>query len=130
MKKVLYFMLLSLALHAQTYQWKWAKQGGGDGGSLSSTFDIWQDEHIRDVAVDNNNNYYFLTNIYGGALNSNNPALDGSPVIHYGGTYDDSDLLLFSTDCLGNVRWTRTIGGTGNEELAWKIQIDTTAGFI
>ena len=40
----------------------------------------------------------------------------------------DSDLLLFSLDCQGNFRWSRTIGGNGDGDFAWKIEVDNNGG--
>ncbi|WP_262152717.1 T9SS type A sorting domain-containing protein [Chryseobacterium foetidum] len=104
---------------SQTYQWQWGKQAGGQTGSVGSGFDYLNDESIRDIAVDNNNNTYYLATIW--AQNQN---LDGTAVT----SYHQKDLFLFSTDCQGNVRWSRTIGGTGTSEHAWNIEVDNNGG--
>ena len=121
MKKILYFsLLLTAALSsAQTYSWQWAKSGGGNSGSSGSGFSEISDEMIRDVVIDNNNNSYYLTKIY-----PQNPNIDGTTVT----SYQNSDLLLFSLDCQGNLRWTRTIGGRGDSETAWNLEIDNLGG--
>lgn len=121
MKKILYFsLLLTAALSsAQTYTWQWAKAGGGNSGSSGSGFSEIFDEMIRDVVVDNNNNSYYLTKIY-----PQNPNIDGTPVT----SYQHSDLLLFSLDCQGALRWTRTIGGYGDSEFAWNLKVDNNGG--
>ncbi len=122
MKKILYyslFLLLPLSISAQTYTWQWAKAGGGDAAPSGSGISETQDELIRDVVVDSNNNSYYLTKIY-----PQNPNINGTPVTSYQG----SDLLLFSLDCQGNLRWTRTIGGSGDNETAWKLNVDNTGG--
>lgn len=121
MKKILYFSLLLTAVlsSAQTYTWQWAKSGGGSTGSSGSGFSETRDEMIRDVVIDNNNNSYYLTKIY-----PQNPNIDGTPVT----SYENSDLLLFSLDCQGNLRWKRTIGGRGDSEFAWKINVDNNGG--
>ncbi|QFG53814.1 T9SS type A sorting domain-containing protein [Chryseobacterium sp.] len=122
MKKQLYLLLLgSLATlaSAQTYSWQWAKYGGGNTGSPSLGFNYTQDESIRDIAVDNQNNYYYLA-----TMNPTNPTLNGTAV----NNYDRQDLFLFSTDCQGNVRWTRNIGGTTAVQQSWNIELDNNGG--
>ena len=121
MKKILYLLLLTFSFlgNAQTYTWKWAQYGGGDNGSFGSGFTYTQDESIRDIAVDSNNNYYYLA-----TNNPGSPTLNGTPVTNY----DSQDLFLFSTDCQGNVRWTKTIGGRLRTEYAWNIELDNNGG--
>ena len=123
MKHALYFLIilafLPITNSAQTYQWQWAKAGGGDNANTSTGFTIAGDETIRDVVVDDQNNSYYLTTI-----NPGNPNLNGIPVTNY----NLSDLFLFSTDCNGNIRWSRTIGGKGENENAWKIEVDNMGG--
>lgn len=129
MKKILLFAfaLFTLSFSAQTYTWQWGKMGGGDNGfsgeTSSSYFpDFTRHEMILDMAVDANNNYYYLTPIYGG--NSN---IDGSAVNTY---TDDRNILLFSTDCNGNLRWKRVIGGSSDNEKAYRIQLDNNGGLL
>lgn len=119
--KILYLLLLTFSFlgNAQTYTWKWAQYGGGDNGSFGSGFTYTQDESIRDIAVDSNNNYYYLA-----TNNPGSPTLNGTPVTNY----DSQDLFLFSTDCQGNVRWTKTIGGRLRTEYAWNIELDNNGG--
>lgn len=121
MKKILYlsFLLTFFLSSAQTYSWQWAKTGGGTNGSSGTGFNQFEDEHILDMVVDNQNNTYYLVALYDG-----NPLLDGQSVTHYAGR----DLLIFSTDCQGNLRWTRTIGGYGNAGQAQKIVLDNNGG--
>lgn len=121
MKKILYLLLLtfSFLVNAQTYTWQWAQYGGGDNGSYGSGFTYTRDESIRDIAVDNNNNYYYLA-----TNNPGNPTLNGTPVTNY----HSQDLFLFSTDCQGNIRWTKTIGGRFRWEYAWNIELDNNGG--
>ncbi len=123
MKKQLYLLLLSSLTTfatAQTYSWQWAKAGGGDIGSAAgSGFYETRDEMIRDVVVDNNNNSYHLTAVY-----PQNPNINGTAV----NSYHQKDLLLFSLDCQGNLRWSTTIGGQGDSENAWKLAVDNNGG--
>ena len=123
MKKQLYLLvtlLSAISVTAQTYSWQWAKAGGGDIGSGGgSGFYENRDEMIRDVVVDNNNNSYHLTSIY-----PQNPNINGTAVT----SYHQKDLLLFSLDCQGNLRWSTTIGGQGDSENAWKLAVDNNGG--
>ncbi|MBF6610711.1 MAG: T9SS type A sorting domain-containing protein, partial [Chryseobacterium sp.] len=108
-----------LMLPAQNYTWQWGQYGGGSEGSFGSGFSYTNDESIRDIEVDSDNNYYYLATI-----NPGSPTLNGAPVPNY----DKQDLFLFSTDCQGNVRWTRTIGGWNRNEFAWNIELDNAGG--
>lgn len=118
-KKLWTFLLMLPVLYcSQTYQWQWGKQAGGAMGSADPGFAYLHDESIRDIVVDNNNNTYYLATVQPQEQN-----LNGVAITHYG----NKDLLLFSTDCQGNIRWTRTIGGTDNES-AWQIAVDNNGG--
>ncbi|MBA5246268.1 T9SS type A sorting domain-containing protein [Marnyiella aurantia] len=122
MKNKLYLLLCTTLLtfsYAQTYQWQWAKAGGGDTGSSAIIFAETRDEMIRDVVVDNNNNSYYLTTIY-----PQNPNINGSTIT----SYHSKDLLLFSLDCQGNLRWSQTIGGYNDSEHAWNLEVDNNGG--
>lgn len=120
-KNKLYGLLLMLPVlsFSQTYQWQWGKQAGGATGSADPGFNYKYDESIRDIVVDSNNNTYYLTTVWAQDQN-----LNGTSVQNYG----LRDLLLFSTDCQGNIRWSRTIGGTGTGENAWHIEVDNNGG--
>lgn len=113
-------MLFSLLYQSQTYTYQWAKTGGATNGDPTVGFTQSNDEHILDIAIDNQNNSYYITSIFDGT-----PLLDGQPVTNYG----SKDIVLFSTDCMGNVRWKRTIGGGGNmSENTQKIVLDNNGG--
>ncbi|UOE39419.1 T9SS type A sorting domain-containing protein [Chryseobacterium oryzae] len=104
---------------SQTYQWQWAKQAGGQTGSGNSGFTYTVDESIRDVVVDSDNNTYYLAKIWNQGQN-----VDGTSVPNYG----NSDLIIYSTDCQGILRWSTVIGGTGNLDSAWNIEVDNNGG--
>lgn len=112
-------LMLPIVSFSQTYQWQWAKQAGGLTGSADPGFSYPFDESIRDIAVDNNNNTYYLA-----TMREQGQNLNGVTVTNYG----LSDLFLFSTDCQGNLRWSRAIGGSGNGENAWHIELDNNGG--
>ncbi|MBA5792684.1 hypothetical protein H1R17_01440 [Flavobacterium sp. xlx-214] len=58
----LYILLCSIPATAQNYQWQWALNGGGSFGSGSWDYQV---EQIFDIAIDKNNNYYFVAKIKG-----------------------------------------------------------------
>ncbi|MGU3376563.1 T9SS type A sorting domain-containing protein [Chryseobacterium sp. M5A1_1a] len=113
------FLMLPILSFSQTYQLQWGKQAGGLTGSADPGFNYSFDESIRDIVVDDNNNTYYLA-----TMNAQEQNLNGVAVANYG----LSDLFLFSTDCAGNVRWSRAIGGSGNNEHAWQIALDNNGG--
>lgn len=105
--------LMAYGLHAQNYEYQWAKSGGGFIDLLTSP----PDETIVDIAVDSNNNYYFL------AIAHSYFKYDGMDI----DTYGNQDILIFATDCNGNFLWHNVIGGS-SEDKAYKIGIDDTDG--
>ncbi|KQT22029.1 hypothetical protein ASG31_01410 [Chryseobacterium sp. Leaf404] len=122
MKKFTLFFIFTFSTQlflSQTYQWQWGKQAGGQTGSGNSGFTYSVDESIRDIAVDNDNNTYYLAKIWNQGQN-----VDGTSVPNYG----NSDLIIYSTDCQGILRWSTVIGGTGNLDSAWNIEVDNSGG--
>src|SRR5690606_40942292 len=119
------FLLCSFFSYGQEYQWQWAKSGGGEMGNTAFTFYKTSDEHIIDIAIDNNNNYYYLSR-----LNGNNPMYndDSLPenlaLEHYG----SKDILLLSTDEGGNYRWHQVIGGQLSGDRAYNVVVDNNDG--
>src|SRR5690606_37979278 len=102
-----FFLLSSFLSYGQEYQWQWAKSGGGEMGNTAFTFSK-SDEHVLDIAVDGNNNYYYLMSIFGNSPIYNDENLEDNITLeHYGQT----DILLLSTDENGNYRWHQVIGG-------------------
>ena len=103
---VLFSILLtifSIPATAQPYQWDWALNGGGIIGSGGWDYQV---EQVFDIAIDKNNNYYFIAKI-----NNGTPQLNGQPVTVYGNPQGGNDIFLFSTTCDGQVRWSQAIGG-------------------
>lgn len=107
---ILYFQS-SIHTTAQNYQWDWAVNGGGVQGA----------DHIYDVKVGSDNNYYFIGSMYGtigtqlngDAINTNNSSLGGN------------DIFLFSTSCDGKVRWSQAIGGSSSADFAYNLELDS-----
>ncbi|RZJ70600.1 T9SS type A sorting domain-containing protein [Flavobacterium sp.] len=129
MKKTLLvpFLLVAFASSAQTYQWQWAKKGGALA-QTSTESDIaygFSSEQILDIAVDSENNYYFVA-----FVTKQSAEYEGSPLTTYNwsqGTLSPTDVVLISTDCSGALRWTQTIGG-GSDDDSYKISVDNNGG--
>lgn len=116
-----YVLFSSFCAKAQNYQWQWALNGGGSLGSGGWSYSV---EQVYDIAVDTDNNYYFVAMIGNGS-----PKLDGSAVTVYNssGGNGNSDIFLFSTTCDGTVRWKQAIGG-GATDRSFKITLDNNNG--
>jgi len=129
MKKLLITALLFSAgtVLAQEFDWQWAKRGGGSRKAYNEFIPDFSpySEHIKDIAIDEDNNYYFLTQVA-----SNNTNYDGVPfdVYNYSESADGyADILLLSTTCEGTYRWSRVIGG-GNFDEGYNIALDDNGG--
>lgn len=114
------FLFISLLGYAQPYQWQWAINGGSSGAGLSGASWTIYSEQIYDIAIDQNNNYYYVASITG-----SNPQLNGQPVTEYGNNGNGNDIFLFSTTCDGTVRWSQAIGGGAAFDTAYKIALDS-----
>jgi len=118
------FLALSLTSLAQDPpypNWLWAKSGGSTSElqGVSAIHDHgW--ERIVDLAIDSDNNYYFLAEVGGLSFTYDGMEFD---------TYNNwnapqsRDIFLFSTDNNGNYRWSKTIGG-GLTEFVISIVVD------
>src|SRR5690606_20800203 len=111
--------LLAYGLQAQEFQWEWAKSGGGGLSGSDSVFNEQQDETIRDIVVDADNNYYFLADLQGGTIN-----FEGESLTHYG----SKDIVIIALDCEGNLLWHHTIGGGNWQDYAYKLELDSSNG--
>src|SRR5690606_19032447 len=111
--------LFSIFSQAQDYQYEWAKNGGGGLSGSDSVFNEQQDETIRDIVVDADNNYYFLADLQGGTIN-----FAGESLTHYG----SKDIVIIALDCEGSYRWSHTIGGGHWQDYAYKLGLDSTNG--
>ena len=114
------YSLFSIPTTAQPYQWQWAIKGGSSGAGVSSGGWHIYAEQIYDIAIDNNNNYYFVASIAG-----SNPQLNGQSVRVYNNIATSNDIFLFSTTCDGQVRWNQAIGGGAAFDRAFKIALDS-----
>src|SRR5690606_7111874 len=114
------YALFSIQATAQPYQWQWAINGGSSKPANGDTSWFFYSEQIYDVAIDSNNNYYFVASIICAT-----PQLNGQPVTVSGtnGAYN-TNIFLFSTPGDGQVRWSQAIGGGGGWQLGYKIMLD------
>ncbi|MGB2087026.1 MAG: T9SS type A sorting domain-containing protein [Psychroflexus salarius] len=105
-------LLSSLNLQAQedTPDWQWAKRGGNITGLTGSEIYSTGMERVLEVVVDTENNYYFLAEV-----GSNQTDYDGMPLTTYSTSGQRKDIYVFSTDCEGNFRWDKMIGGGGSD---------------
>src|SRR5690625_4248361 len=111
----LVFLFFVVSLFSQTDSgWQWAKRGGGPGDFNHSPFWSYSYERIMDLAVDSDDNYYFLAEISGNQ-HSELVDYDGQPLSTYNDSDDDRDIYVFSTDNAGNFRWDKMIGGRSEE---------------
>jgi hypothetical protein len=129
MKKILLCTTLCIGLNciAQDFEWQWAKRGGGTKPSAMETGNgyAFDSEQIIDIAIDADNNYYFLAYI-----TQQNTEFDGATVPVYNAETLDTgytDVVILSTDCEGNLRWTQTVGGA-DRDFAHKLVLDHNGG--
>ncbi len=114
------FSIPANAQQTQAYEWDWAISGGSSIGGTDK-------ETIHDIKVGTDGNYYFIATIYGSGQIFN-AQLDGQPVYpnnlpnNLGG--GAKDIFLFSTDCEGEVLWSRAIGG-GSDDIAYNLVLDS-----
>src|SRR5690606_41417360 len=111
--------LFSIFSQAQDYQYEWAKNGGGGLSGSDSVFNEQQDETIRDIVVDADNNYYFLADLQGGTVN-----FEGVTLTHYG----RKDIVIIALDCEGSFMWSHTVGGSHDYDNAYKLKLDSANG--
>lgn len=118
----LILLVLPLIAFSQTYQYDWAERGGTSTAVVTGTPSRNHDhEHILDIAVDSSNNYYYL------ALSMHTNETIGTQAYVSYGTNQAQDLLLFSTDCSGTFRWSKTFGG-GMDVFGGGLEIDALGG--
>ena len=103
--------LSSSTVHAQS--WQWGIRGGSTDGLSGGA-----DETVTDMATDPNGNVYVLSNVTQTALN-----VDGIPLSGWG----SQDILLSSFKCDGTFRWSKIIGGNG-DDLPSAVKTDTLGG--
>src|SRR5690606_12390922 len=117
-------LLSTFCGYAQEYQWQWAKSGGGEEGGTSNTFYKFSDEYVIDIAIDNDNNYYYLMQLRAGSPMYHDDSLPEDLTLEH---YGHKDILLISTDEDGAYRWYQVIGGDWTD-IAHSIVVDSDNG--
>jgi len=117
---VIISLFLLNTLSAQNDNWQWVKRGGGTVGFATGS-EVFSTgvERVIDLASDSNDNYYFIAEV--GAAQTD---YDGTPIQTYSDDGNRKDIFMFSTDCQGNFRWSKTIGG-GFDDRANSIGVDS-----
>src|SRR5690625_1416797 len=134
MKYIKYFLsflfsLFVLFLTAQENDpgWLWAERGGSASGFNNTTpLYGYGEERIVDLAVDNDNNYYYLAEVAGynftlGGLNYN-PGEYEFETLSTDASF--KSLFIFSTDSEGDLRWYKTISNGKQGQRAASIGTD------
>ena len=112
---------ISPASAQNTENWQWAKRGGGPGQFTTNALKTTDFERVVDIAIDSDNNYYFLAEISGSQYSDVD--YDGMSLNTYNGSDQKRDIYVFSTDPEGDFRWDKVIGGSSSEH-AITIDVD------
>ncbi|RYG92473.1 hypothetical protein EON65_59145, partial [archaeon] len=95
-------MLLASISHSQTWQW------GKSGGSVSTPPN--NNERVISMSTDPMGNVAVVS-----LVGSSGIQIDGNPKPGYSVSYPGTDIALASFSCDGSYRWSKTIGGYGND---------------
>lgn len=98
---------LLFSLNTQAQSWQWGKSGG-------SFDDVQNNEEITSVVTDAEGNNYLLATV-----GVNGLQIDGVNKE----AYDDKDYAIASFTCNGVYRWSKIIGGEGNDRIQ-RLQTD------
>lgn len=95
--------------------WLWSQRGGSPAALSSGNPLLWGRERVLDLAIDSDNNYYYLAEVSGNHFTLG--GYDYNSGEYEFDTYNQSagqrDIFIFSTNSSGNLRWSKTIGGHG-----------------
>lgn len=116
MKRILaiVFLLLSFASHCQS--WQWGKRGGALE-QLAPDY-LYDQEQTYSLITDGNKNIYGLSRVGASGLN-----IDNVVKSNFDSGAFPSDFALYSFGCDGSYRWSKIIGGNGNETVN-ALQVD------
>jgi hypothetical protein len=122
------------------FEWSWATRGGGPRHIASNPGNPVSPGHsqkINDIAIDSQNNYYFLADVGsetspGTSVTFGNVPNDTIMIPTYNDPagaqfYNSRDTYIVSTTCEGEFRWQKTIGGGGDMH-AFDIKTDAIDG--
>ncbi len=103
----------SISMASAQPSWQWGKRGGSSDASGAGA-----DETVMDMATDQHGNIYVLSSILQTGAN-----VDGHAV----GEWGNYDVSISSFKCDGTFRWSKTIGGSGND-YGMALRTDTLGG--
>lgn len=107
MKKLLTYILLfgTFCTFSQSFQWL---KRGGSNENLGNDY-----ESVYSIATDSEKNYYVLSYIGMSGLD-----VDGNPKNNYDNPgFGPKDVVLASFACDGTYRWSKILGGSGDEKI-------------
>jgi len=116
MKKVTIILVLLTAYSSHCQSWQWGKRGGATDALVLSGFD--RKEETYSLATDHNKNIYGLSRVGYSSLD-----IDNVTKSNFDNGSSPSDYALFSYACDGSYRWSKIIGGVGDETIH-PLQID------
>jgi len=118
MKKILLVVILFLSISITAQEWQWAKRGGSTDNITEGT--TYLKEQVVSMVTDSDNNVYLLA-----PVGKNNLNVDGVPKTNYGNS-NTIDYMIASFSCTGTYRWSKVIGGGGNDnDLIRNLVVDT-----
>ena len=98
---LVYFLLMSLSGNSNAQSWQWGTRGGSGNSALAGSF-----EKVLDLATDINGNVYVLGNAVSPGMDVGSQSLSG---------FGLQDAVFASFNCAGILRWSKAIGGPGND---------------
>lgn len=110
-KTILFLLLLYTGLVCSAQSWQWGKRGGSIN-ELSTTSNK-RPEQVYSIVTDPDRNIYTLSPVGKYDLD-----IDGIPKTNFADLNTITDYALTSFACDGTYRWSKIIGGAGNENIA------------
>lgn len=124
---VVIFIPEQVSAQQNDYDWLWAVRGGGKrdmAPNNGNSFSFDNSQKVRHIAIDKDNNYYFIADVGSETTPGSEPTFgnipnDTIPIATYNesngmlSSYNARDTYLVSTTCDGTFRWQKTIGGGG-----------------
>lgn len=118
-KYIIYSILLFTFATTFSQSWQWGKRGGSiTEVSVNFNFGV-RPEEAYSIVTDSQKNIYMLSRVGDSNLN-----FDGVPRTIYESVSSPADLAIVSFACDGTFRWSKIIGGSGNE-MFLNLQVDS-----